>query len=134
MAMTPQSYYEILGVARDATADDIHRAYRRLARRYHPDVNAEADARSRFDEVSTAYEVLHDPARRSSYDRSRAGAQRTGRPPPRRSPAFTPQRPRRDVPYFLDDELNPITAPARAGLRLVLVWDLPRPPRLFISR
>jgi hypothetical protein len=53
-------YYEILGVSRDASKEDMKRAYRRLARKYHPDVNKEAGAEDRFKEVNRAYEVLSD--------------------------------------------------------------------------
>jgi molecular chaperone DnaJ len=62
-------YYELLGLTRTATADDIKKAYRRLARQLHPDVNDAPDAADRFKEVSTAYEILSDPQKRSVYDR-----------------------------------------------------------------
>jgi molecular chaperone DnaJ len=61
-------HYATLGVARDATPEDIKRAYRKLARTLHPDVNPSADAGERFKEVSHAYEVLSNPDRRASYD------------------------------------------------------------------
>ena len=64
-----KDYYETLGVARDASPDDVKRAYRRLARKYHPDVSKEANAESRFKEVGEAYEVLKDPEKRAAYDR-----------------------------------------------------------------
>ncbi len=63
-----KDYYQILGIARDAPADDIKRAYRRLARKYHPDVSKEADAEERFKELNEAYEVLKDPEKRKAYD------------------------------------------------------------------
>jgi curved DNA-binding protein len=63
-----KDYYEIMGVARDASPDDIKRAYRRLARKYHPDVSKEKDAEARFKEVGEAYEVLRDPEKRAAYD------------------------------------------------------------------
>ncbi|MEA2272714.1 MAG: curved DNA-binding protein [Solirubrobacteraceae bacterium] len=69
MAVAFRDYYESLGVPRDADADDIRRAYRKLARKYHPDVNKEPDAEDRFKEVSEAYEVLRDPEKRKRYDR-----------------------------------------------------------------
>ena len=64
-----KDYYETLGVARDASQDDVKRAYRRLARKFHPDVSKEANAESRFKEVGEAYEVLKDPEKRAAYDR-----------------------------------------------------------------
>ena len=54
-------YYALLGVPRDASADDIKRAYRKLARELHPDVNSDAGSQERFKEVTAAYEVLSDP-------------------------------------------------------------------------
>ena len=61
-------YYDLLGVARDADADTLKRAYRRLARQYHPDINKEPGAEDRFKEIGRAYEVLSDPQTRSRYD------------------------------------------------------------------
>ena len=69
MAATKRDYYEVLGVPRNATGDDIRRAYRRLARQYHPDVSSDPDAESRFKEVNEAYEVLSNEERRARYDR-----------------------------------------------------------------
>ena len=57
-----------MGVARDANADDIKRAYRKLARKYHPDVSKEPEAEAKFKEVNEAYEVLKDPEKRAAYD------------------------------------------------------------------
>jgi molecular chaperone DnaJ len=62
-----RDYYEVLGVAQDAKAADIKRAYRRLARRYHPDISGD-DRTTSFREVARAYEVLGDPGRRRTYD------------------------------------------------------------------
>jgi curved DNA-binding protein len=69
MAVAFRDYYEILGVPRDASAEDIRRAYRKLAREHHPDVNKDPGAEDRFKEVSEAYEVLRDPDKRERYDR-----------------------------------------------------------------
>ena len=63
-----RDYYDILGVPRDAGAETIKDAFRRLARRYHPDISTEPHAEQRFKEISEAYGVLSDPARRASYD------------------------------------------------------------------
>lgn len=67
--MAFKDYYKILGVSRDADADSIRKAYRRLARKYHPDVSKEADAEAHFKELQEAYEVLRDPEKRKAYDR-----------------------------------------------------------------
>ena len=64
-----RDYYETLGVSRNAEQDDIKRAYRKLARKYHPDVNKDAGAEETFKEVSRAYEVLSEPEMRARYDR-----------------------------------------------------------------
>jgi len=61
--------YQVLGVGRDAGPEELQRAYRKLARTYHPDVNSSPDAEDRFKEVNEAYHVLSDPAKRSRYDR-----------------------------------------------------------------
>lgn len=66
--MEYKDYYEIMGIKKDATQDEIKRSYRKLARKYHPDVSKEADAESKFKEVGEAYEVLKDPEKRASYD------------------------------------------------------------------
>ncbi len=64
-----RDYYEVLGISRDADKDELKRAYRRLARKYHPDVNKEDGAEERFKEINRAYEVLSEPELRARYDR-----------------------------------------------------------------
>ncbi|MBI5670022.1 MAG: molecular chaperone DnaJ [Chloroflexi bacterium] len=64
-----RDYYDILGVPRDASKDDVKRAFRKLAREYHPDVSKHADAEARFKEINEAYEVLSDDDKRARYDR-----------------------------------------------------------------
>ena len=79
-----RDYYQTLGVAREAPADDIKKAYRKLARKYHPDVSKEPDAEKRMKEVNEAYEVLSDPEKRAAYDQLGRGYQpgQEFRPPP----------------------------------------------------
>ncbi|MFH1361340.1 MAG: DnaJ domain-containing protein, partial [bacterium] len=66
--MAKKDYYEVLGVKKESSADEIKRAYRKLAREYHPDVNKEAGSDSKFKEINEAYQVLSDPNKRSQYD------------------------------------------------------------------
>jgi curved DNA-binding protein len=69
MPLSYTDYYEVLGVPRDADQDTIRRAYRKLARTFHPDLNADSDAEERFKELGEAYEVLSDAEKRERYDR-----------------------------------------------------------------
>jgi curved DNA-binding protein len=82
--MEYRDYYGIMGLARDATQDEIKRVYRKLARKYHPDVSKEPDAEARFKELGEAYEVLKDPQKRAAYDQlgSQWKAGQEFRPPP----------------------------------------------------
>ncbi|MCB1220218.1 MAG: molecular chaperone DnaJ [Planctomycetales bacterium] len=66
--MSSTDLYEILGVSREASADEIKKSYRKLARQYHPDVNSDSGAEERFKEISVAYEILSDPQKRAQYD------------------------------------------------------------------
>jgi curved DNA-binding protein len=79
-----KDYYKVMGVARDATEAQIKQAYRKLARKYHPDVSKEKDAEARFKEVGEAYEVLKNPEKRAAYDQlgQNYKAGQDFRPPP----------------------------------------------------
>jgi len=68
MAVQYKDYYEILGISRDASKDEIQRAYRKLARKFHPDLNKGAGSEEKFKEINEAYEVLKDPAKREKYN------------------------------------------------------------------
>src|SRR5690625_2735340 len=85
-----KDYYKTLGLERDATQDEIKRAYRKLARKYHPDVNQDPGAEDQFKEVGEAYEVLKDPEKRAAYDQLGRGPRpgEQSRPPPRRDTRF----------------------------------------------
>lgn len=79
-----KDYYKVLGVERSASDDDIKKAFRRLARKHHPDLSKAADAAERMQEINEAYEVLRDPQRRAAYDQvgqGRRGGERFDPPP-----------------------------------------------------
>lgn len=82
--MQYRDYYKILGVPRGASLDEIRKAFRKLARKYHPDVSKEPDAENRMKEINEAYAVLSDPEKRAAYDRLGEGYQagQEFRPPP----------------------------------------------------
>lgn len=69
MAAQPRDYYEVLGVSREASAEELKRAYRNLAKKYHPDINRAADAADKFKEIQAAYDTLSDDNKRQTYDR-----------------------------------------------------------------
>jgi curved DNA-binding protein len=116
-------YYQVLGVEKDATADEVKRVYRKLARKYHPDVSKEPDAEKKFKEVAEAYEVLKDPEKRAEFDQLRKYGGTAGqefRPPPgwQRNAGFRAEDDHGDAAHFSDffSEIFGGRAPsARAG-------------------
>jgi curved DNA-binding protein len=89
--MEYKDYYQILGINRNATQDEVKKAYRKLARQYHPDISKESGAEAKFKEIGEAYEVLKDPEKRKAYDQ--LGSYQPGqefRPPPDWEESFGP--------------------------------------------
>ena len=99
LIMEESDYYKILQIDPGAEPEVIEAAYRRLARKYHPDVNKSPDAVQRMQQINVAYEVLRDPAKRAEYDRARLRRPFYG---PRESPRYTtyPPRPARNPPIL----------------------------------
>ena len=78
----PRDYYEVLGISRDASDAEVKKAYRKLARQYHPDTNPDdKGAEEKFKEVQTAYDILSDPEKRKQYDRFGSADGRAGGAP-----------------------------------------------------
>jgi curved DNA-binding protein len=103
-----RDYYQVLGLSRSASADEIKKAYRKLARKYHPDVSKEAKAEEKFKQVQEAYEVLKDPEKRKAYDQLGANW-REGqqfRPPPDWESVFRGARGARRAPGGDDIEID----------------------------
>jgi curved DNA-binding protein CbpA len=99
-----RSHYEVLGVPEDASGQEIRRAFRTLAFRYHPDVYTGVDAGPRFRELSDAYRVLTDPVTRERYDRRASRDPRHGPAPSGSWSKRGERRGRDDVPRFLGQE------------------------------
>ena len=79
MTTKKKDYYEVLGISRDSTEEDIKKAFRKLALKYHPDRNKDKDAPEKFKEINEAYQVLIDPDKRAKYDRfGHAGVEGAG--------------------------------------------------------
>jgi curved DNA-binding protein len=109
--MSKKDYYKIMGVSKTASEKDIKTAYRRLARKYHPDISKEADAEERFKEMGEAYEVLKDPAKRKEYDLYLKAAEN-----PHQNPfQYRDEAPnsRQNNPYFDSDFFESIFGHAR---------------------
>ncbi len=115
--MEYRDYYQLLGVDRDATQAEIKRAYRKLARKYHPDVSKEADSEEKFKELGEAYEVLKDAEKRAAYDQ--LGSQwkegQDFRPPPDWDAGFEFSGEYGDAASAYSDFLESIFGRAQAG-------------------
>jgi curved DNA-binding protein len=116
-----KDYYRILGVAPEATAEEIKIAYRKLARKYHPDVSKEPGTELRFTEIGEANEVLRDPQRRAAYDTLRAGGWRDGQEidatPPAQEYHRTGGDDEAEAAYFSDFFQSLFGGPPRGGGR-----------------
>ncbi len=105
-AMEFKDYYAILGVTPQTPIDDMKRAYRKLARQYHPDVSKLPDAESKFKEINEAWEVIKDPQKRAQYDAIRMGGQRqqsargNGRPFEYESQEYSPEQAQQFADFF----------------------------------
>jgi len=122
--MKYKDYYEILGVAREASADDIKAAYRRLARKYHPDVSKEKNAEEKFKEMAEAYETLKEPEKRAAYDQlGRHPEGQEFQPPPDWAHGFSQRQ-----GSFEDIDLSDLFAAfgSRAGAAGAARADAPR--------
>ncbi len=147
-----KDYYKILGVSRDATQEEIKKAYRRLARKYHPDLNpGDKSAEEKFKEIQEAYEVLSDPKKRAEYDRYGTVGGRGGVPPEGGfegfdfsgfgdfsfedlfSEVFTGRSRRREGPRRGEDLTYTLTIPfeeaARGGVISIKIRRMDRCPR-----
>jgi DnaJ-class molecular chaperone len=109
-----KDYYEVMGVPRGATQDEIKRSYRKLARKFHPDVSKEKDAEDRFKELQEAYEVLKDPEKRAAYDQLGANWRQGQdfRPPPDWGKGFEFTAGRGGVPAAAKAALRKVRAQA----------------------
>ncbi len=107
------NYYEILGVPRTATADEIKKAFRKLARQYHPDVNpGDRSAEEKFKDINEAYDVLSDDQKRAEYNRTLSGSKRPGfKVPGRNNTSANGVRPEFDLWKFKDFERRTVKQP-----------------------
>ena len=114
-----QDYYGTLQVSRKATAAEIQKAYRKLARKYHPDVNKDDDAETKFKEIGEAYEVLSDPDKRARYDQYGAAwdtARDSGQTPPGWELYNLKQDPKETVNEYDNPEYAPLVEKLKAQL------------------
>ena len=115
-----KDYYGILGVERGASDDEIRRSYRKLARKYHPDVSKESDAEARMRDVNEAYDVLRDREKRQAYDNLAAGVSPDGgfQPPPGWDEGFEFHRGRRPATRRNSASSSRPCSAARGGMGL----------------
>ena len=136
MPLSYTDYYEVLGVPRDADQDAIRRAYRKLARKYHPDLNSDSDAEERFKELGEAYEVLSDAEKRERYDRLGARWREVEREAPEESfEDFFAHQGFGDSDAEFGEDLFEALFGARAGpRRRASAWPRPRSASGAVAR
>jgi len=131
--MQYKDYYQTLGVTKDVHADALKKAFRKLARKYHPDVSKEADSEARMREINEAYAVLSDPEKRAAYDQLGAGHApgQDFRPPPDWDAGFefsgAPYTPHETADFsdFFSEMFGRMGGSPRGPRKCFWIWKMP---------